>query len=725
MRENGDGSDNVVTTAGRVRACVLPVGFVRSLTKVAVMNQRNSGGRFLYCAGLMLCACVAASADAQDEASIATAPPALARTAELGRAALAELRSEDIEEAFSLLGQAADLPLPAGNRFDDSLSAAVGGINRVLVQMRSGRRFDTLHDWTFPSGSRKAVRVLTSLVPETAPPPEFARALGERPKRDSFPIASVGSMQGIFCSAWTLVIAADEEGSLRSLITELDGLAADGIPNAKYVLLLAQLRDSRSNDDELKGSLKTILENADALPIPAERSSAVLVAAAMQRDNLGSLAEEIVEGLNKFDLTNGSSSFVPLLRRLRATVILKNRAAKTSPRDLFYTTPSMWVSADSQLRSGGATGADEAIWLTHEDHVKRLAGPGDDTLLLRYPLAGTFELKGEVAELEHGGGGLTFGGMAFDANSKEFTLQEVQRPHFEKRVWPFVAPKEHRMFNRVNIRSDGETITFLSNLHPGWRGTAESCASSPWLGLRAFGHGRVIFRNLELVGTPTIPREVKLIGDDLRGWSSSYGEAMTRILEPFPTIEATPSTADPVWHLADGVIHGEASAESPEGKIGQSHLVYMRPCLAGETVTYEFFYHENKTTAHPVVGRLAFLMEPTGVRLHWLTDNANEWTCLPEDNAIIEPLSRRGPAKLPLKSGEWNSVTMTFTGDEVSVSLNGEEVYLRSLEDVSGRHFGIYHDRNQTSVKVRNVVLSGDWPQKLSAEQLGDLVALP
>ena len=45
-------------------------------------------------------------------------------------------------------------------------------------------------------------------------------------------------------------------------------------------------------------------------------------------------------------------------------------------------------------------------------------------------------------------------------------------------------------------------------------------------------------------------------------------------------------------------------------------------------------------------------------RLHWLTNNAAEWTGLKEDNAIVEPINRRGPPKLPLKEGAWNQVSV-------------------------------------------------------------------
>ena len=150
----------------------------------------------------------------------------------------------------------------------------------------------------------------------------------------------------------------------------------------------------------------------------------------------------------------------------------------------------------------------------------------------------------------------------------------------------------------------------------------------------------------------------------------------------------------------------------------------MRPLLDGETVSYEFFHEDGKTTVHPALGRLAFLMETGGVRMHWITDNDNEWTGLGADNAIVEPLNRRGPKALPLKNADWNLVTMKLTEEKVSLSLNGEEICERSVEDISNPHIGFYYDRNTSAVQIRNVVLTGNWPEKLSAELLQKLVAL-
>jgi hypothetical protein len=639
-------------------------------------------------------------------------------TDKLNQTVLQFLRDDDIAKALDALG---------GAKTSDGLSGAVGGLHRALAQLSSDEQYELLHKWSMPVADQNEVRVLTSLVPEAAPPMEFARALGLRPKKESFSVSSVGDMPGMFCSAWTMIVAADDAGNLRTLITKLEGLVTKKTVNAAFVLTLAKIRDSRTSDDELKILLTARVAGDGELPQPANLSDAVLVAAGMKREVLKPVCEQIGERLNQFDFAAGTSPSVAFLRRLRATVILKNRAADIDPATVLYGTPELWIAADDQNRTGASTGSDRAIWLTHEEHIKRLAGPGDDLLLFRYPLTGTFELKGEVTALDHGSAGLCYGGLAFDANQEKFTVKDVQRSYFESRVWPFVAPKELRMFNRVNIRSNDEKVTFLSNLHPGWNGTPASCSSCPWLGLRAFGDGRVYFRNLEIVGEPLIPREVRIAdSSDLRGWTATYGETVPKAVQPFmpgPAVNGPAAAEAPDWTVVDGVVNGRMASKPEADVVAQSLLTYMRPLLNDESVSYEFFYDEGKTTAHPALGRLAFLIEADGIRMHWLTDNGNEWTGLAADNAVIEPLNRRGPKTLPLQPAAWNSVSIKFTDGKASVSLNGEEVYERPMDEVTNRHIGFYHDRNTSAAQIRNVVLKGNWPEKLSAEQLGNIVA--
>ncbi len=127
---------------------------------------------------------------------------------------------------------------------------------------------------------------------------------------------------------------------------------------------------------------------------------------------------------------------------------------------------------------------------------------------------------------------------------------------------------------------------------------------------------------------------------------------------------------------------------------------------------------------HPSLDRLAFLLEPDGVRLHWMTAGPQDASGLPADNVADEPENRRGPAKLPLKPGEWNAIKMALNGDRIALYLNGAAIHERELEPANSRQFGLFHDKQRTSVQVRNVELRGRWPEALTAVERADLAVL-
>ena len=111
----------------------------------------------------------------------------------------------------------------------------------------------------------------------------------------------------------------------------------------------------------------------------------------------------------------------------------------------------------------------------------------------------------------------------------------------------------------------------------------------------------------------------------------------------------------------------------------------------GETVHYEFFYEPGKAQVHPSLGNLAFLLEPDGLKLHWMTDAlADDWSGLSADNAVAHPKGRRAE-KLPLKAGAWNAVTLTVTAVGVKIALNGETIYESNLEPAIERAFGFFY----------------------------------
>src|SRR5262249_38766180 len=149
-----------------------------------------------------------------------------------------------------------------------------------------------------------------------------------------------------------------------------------------------------------------------------------------------------------------------------------------------------------------------------------------------------------------------------------------------------------------------------------------------------------------------------------------------------------------------------------------------RPLRNGESIQYEFYHEPGAVMVYPALDRLAFLLEPGGVRVHWMTDGPDvDWTGLRPDNVADEPANRRGPGQLALKPKEWNTLKLSLAGDTAVVELNGVKVYERKPEPENNRLFGFFHYKDRTSAQVRKVVLTGDWPKELTADQLAHLLA--
>jgi len=664
----------------------------------------------------------------QEPATVATADP-LQMSRAAGVAALESLRDDDVEKALESLGAAADVIRNLHPTEDEGLAAAAGGLFRTLNQLDEGEQFDLLYEWSMPTDDRKTVRLLTSVVPQIAPPKAFARAIGERPRDETFAVSSVGDIQGLFCSGWMLVKAADEIGRLRRLSTELEELAADKVPNADTLLLLAQLADRRSDEPKLKAALEqrakrlsdsvvgeAVAGEATAIIDPADIAVA---AAATTVESQRSVGESMFKSVVEQTLSRSAVRLRSFLRLAHATSVQLARgesgAEAIRQNRLKYWVPA--AGASSVLRSRGSV---DSTWLVHEDHILHLAGGRNDVLLFRYPLTGEFEFKCEGQEGGRIGtdAGLVYGGLQFQAlgSTNQLTVWDADIVHSVVKPCPFVRHEARPTFNRMSIRSTAEKAMLTANMHPMWFDPAATVSTSPWVGLRSFEERRPIFRNLAITGKPVIPREVRMSeGNDLRGWQSHFfGES-----QPAFAVGSTASPAAPqvAWWLADGVITApKRAADDPKS---QSILRYQRPLLDGESISYEFEYSKDgDVLVHPALGQLAFLIESGGVKVRWLTVGTNEWTGLPIDNALLEPLSRRGPRPLPLKEADWNKVTLARAAEKATLTLNDEVIYQRTIDFGGDHNFGFYRGQGETTAKIRNVVMTGDWPETLPADVL-------
>ena len=669
--------------------------------------------QFLLCGGVVL----------------AQPDPVSLKVAVQSQATLAKLREGELSAALDELGLAVDERGTAWRELDTTIASAAGGVHRVLAQLSADEQYDILAKWSLPADGRKHVRLLTTPVPRIAPPKDFARVLGERPRDESFAVANLNGIPGLFCSGWMLVKAADDTGRLSRLIADLEPLAAQNAPNAAELLLLARMADRRTTDDQimpqLQQRLAVLRQQLEGNP-QVNTNDIALAAAAMSRPALRGTAEDLFGILAGMVKPGAVPRLTALLRTAQAVAMQWHRG-ESKPEVLLGTQLTYWIPVTGGNAKHHASGAPSAVWLSHEEHLLHLSGTGDDVLFCRFPLTGEYQFN---CETQAGGdigtdGGLTFGGLSFEATGQPLimTIRDADSLHAFQKPCYFIRRESRPQFNRHSIRSTASDVEYLVNLHPMWF-DREPAAQSPWIGLRSFGDRRPLFRNLEFKGTPVIPREVPLtVGNELRGWQSAWHGATqpSFVPRPFPAEydqPAHPEVVDqPNWQMEEGVVHANRREVQPGGQ-KQNMLRYQRPLLDGESIQYEFHYVPGEEECHPALGRLAFLLEPGGVRIHWITDTEFDWTGLPADNATLEPLNRRGPRPLPLKEKEWNRVELRRSEGKINLLLNDELIYVRSADFAGDLCFGVYHDCSATSAVFRSAVMTGDWPETLPEDFL-------
>jgi tetratricopeptide (TPR) repeat protein len=644
-------------------------------------------------------------------------------------------------DVLTLLGQFADAP--AYSSGDPSVSTALAAVSERLATHPAAERYETWLAWTLPSASRKSVRALTAFVS----PGAWIQIPGGPPKPLEFE-------DGIVDTATLLIDAARQAGKLDELSSKLQPLAEGAIENARALFVLIEI--ARGKAATVEPIVKQVLAErekkapASRSDIPARGSpmtdssawSDLLVARACLADKvLETLGTSLADTLIVQSSEASSDGLQTLMRRIRATAKAR-RLRREAPRPHSDLDPglSLWEATFPADFAAFTIRGDDASWVEYDGHVHRIGGIRNDYLRFVYPLSGSFTFSVDAYLAESTGASLGYAGIVFDPylarspgqvgnpiGQVRSLGQTLQRPS------PFVRLND---FNRLTVQSEAGRVRFLVNGHLFYE-TDKFGPSNPWLALGSERSARSIFKNPTLTGRPTIPRQVALTeSDGLEGWFCTfYNESSAlsqRLHADQPDTKALNSVANMPFRAASGRVddwltrEGEIAGrriDSPatEGT-APSRLVYQRPLRDGERLSYEFFYEPGVILVHPALGRIAFLLEPEGVRLHVLARDEDHFRFgIKPDNIIDEPDHRRGPKSLPLKPGAWNTIALSLGGLNLTLSLNGTEIYEHPVELAADRFFGLYHDKHQTEARVRNVVLKGDWHESLTSEQISQL----
>ncbi len=682
------------------------------------------------------------------------------------QAAAALLDAGAIAEGLDVATITPDARALRYNQGSNSINMAARAA-RELRKLAPAERLKFLRKWALPNSEREAVRSLVDFVPN-----------------DHQPNLGSGLLLDVFSTNWELIAAARELGKLDELIGELVAIPDQSVSVKGLRTLALVMRDGSANDS--KGPIKpagsaneVAVRLAELLavttkevppwelankPQPPLETYVIAVEAALHpewREVAESLMKQLIEHGQRTQAARIRDHFrmaLTELMRLRTTggpatpnligELSKQRADdRDSPihTDWLKLRPKMWDTIHFATANERMMGALPPTWFAHEGYLSHVSNGAESDLCFAVPLTGSFELNVECRE----GGwteGLTgYGGVSTQIYAYNDVVYITGKGGSGYENSPKMTNLLHRSpWNRYTIQVNGNTVRHFANGQLVLEDQAGTAA--PWLTLGGKVGFTPTYRNLRITGSPTIPREVSLLGDArLRGWvASHFGESKPDALRSRRYIQVkvtqnnqTYSTAveddgtmegEPVevgqsqtdWMLVDGELRS-ARRNSFWADESPSWLSYQRPLRDGETLRYEFFHEADKTTAHPTFGETVYVLgshaspergQPTDKRATNTSDRATNAPTLWRGVATGDTnhsLARRACAG-ELKDG-WNSVGMSLNGGLLAIELNGQEIVTENIVATNSRRIGFFHDAAQTELRVRNVVLTGDWPK--------------
>ncbi len=596
---------------------------------------------------------------------------------------------------------------------EEVLVMAAGEVARDARKLPPADRYARLLAWVLPGDDHAGIRLNAEFGP-TDPP--GATAPGSGPALDS--------------PAPDLVASAIAIGRLDDLARAIeDAEAITPLDRRGRLALLALAREAQtkvSEADAALGALGALAEESITARTPDWQRWPELIAGSGLALRPGgdpaavALLDAVVDGIQKQQYYGAMELAI---RHARAIARASIRPAPAAP-----VAPGEWVPAMLGTAETRGRGNPQASWSKVDRSWTHTPGHDADMLFLATPLRGDFEVDCELTTFGWREARMSYAGTTIGVNYnwKNFEVQHYGRSaEANGSINPPLREGDDWLPFRMEVKG-GRMTTYAQGRKLDERPVGGE--SDPWLAIYAAGRLTASVRNIKVTGKPAIPDRINLSGSaDLNGWLGDYHGESTR-------------GEDAAWRKRGDEIVGRKFRDAPapgssdafgnqqnrgaETIAGSDHetvLRYVRPLAEDGEVTYEYFHEPGKADVHPALDRLAFLLDPDGVKVHRITDGNHDRTGLGPGNLVAEPENRRGPARLPLRPKAWNTLRLALKGDRVTLALNGEEIYARTLEPSNARNLGLFHFADRTEARVRNVVYRGDWPRTLPA----DLAATP
>ena len=643
----------------------------------------------------------------------------------------------------SRCAQADDTPskLATGELFDSEVLADnVVAIREVAARLPTVDRYELLKSHVLPGQSHRDFRLFGKLTPTDAPDSVISEHPIDVARMRSGALRNQRRIHtgGIFVSpVFDLIEVAKEIGKLDELRATVQAGSAKGEVQQRCQLsLLAMIAIAKGDLDEAARSTDELYQRfvkqrfdrlQDRLP------ETLLLVMAAERGVLLDEALLFLISIQDSQIRAGKSHgpiewdvlMIQLIGRIHHHKLPQDQ--QTQP---WTAAPDLknwhWVTRKHSWSDG--VGLPSGHLQRSDRTVNVLAKMDDELLLFTSPVRGNYTLEcmctcfgwKEIHPLINGGW------ITPVWHHESVQVGELFRVDPEIALQPKLSRVDNWLRYRVDVR-DGVCSRYINSRLISRTDIPQQ--HDPWIAIRNPGSGVGSLRNVRITGDPIVPDEVRL--SELRSRATETTNNLAVVANETASLSQRPISDLPgwiTWH-EDPWTPDKQSWKLEQDSTGVTQIVgrhrpelsgtgaermlrYIWPLVWNSHISYEFYYEAGKAIVHPSLGRRAFLIDGGAVRMHDTTNGVWENSGLdPHHQAAVE--RHAGLESLPLKSGEWNRMTVQIDGDVLRLRLNDVLIHETEIAATNDRSFGLFYYCDQTEARIRNIVLKGDWPKSV------------
>lgn len=618
-------------------------------------------------------------------------------------------------------------------------------ISKNLLKLTPEKRYELLEEivWSLPvlGLSSAAQRAPAERIP--AP---YVSGYKNYRKTDSLPFEAITSptSESLSLLEWVMrdAIKLGKSQDVVNHIQELVDNESDDAVLAK--LVWSKVNSDRidldlvtDSDDDGKSVLRKEVTPARGLLLPVDYS---IARAAIENESTLALGKDLAQRLAARGLANRTNDVLHG-RSLLAEALLRDKSKPDASQLQHFVVTHDFSGGD--LLSGLPT---KAYWFENDAGAwEHYACGARSSLLLKYPLTGKFEIAFEASDNTYAESGCTFGGLNLDFRGyqNDVALELVgNRSATQAKTEGIQGSGEFTKY-KLEVDMDKGAVTLFCGDNEVEKFNLGATAY-PFYGLHSMMHRKAVTKNIRISGEVAVADSVNMLTKNLCGWSARFKNrklpphAFTVAQKEAQEKAEKPKRADLNydWHLVDGALESvdhealmkidEENGEKvnwPKYKRRESWIYYVRPLCDGESVTFEFFHEAGKISLSPTIDRTAIWIDRDAMLKHWITPAGGAWFGVNSTNRVnVKPKEKLG--ELVLNNGDWNAGRFERDGDIIRISVNGQPLYEQPVDESSGGRIGFFHDPSMYQVRVRNVTMKGDWPDKLP-EDLFEKLAAP